>query len=57
MPVIMLTGWGKGFRQESDEPCYVDHVLGKPPKLRELRVVLAQYCVEGGLRESKRVAQ
>jgi signal transduction histidine kinase len=56
-PVILLTGWGKAMRDEGDEPRYVDQVLGKPPKLREIRAVLAQYCGDGPLRESKRAAR
>jgi signal transduction histidine kinase len=56
-PVILLTGWGKAMRDEGDEPRYVDQVLGKPPKLREIRAVLAQYCGGGRLQESKRAAR
>jgi DNA-binding response OmpR family regulator/signal transduction histidine kinase len=44
-PVILLTGWGQ--RPESDNESSarsVDVVLGKPPKLRELRVALGQCC-------------
>jgi len=43
-PVIMLTGWGKRLTSEDDIPAHVDRVLSKPPKLRELREALAQYC-------------
>ncbi|HET6409402.1 MAG TPA: ATP-binding protein, partial [Chthoniobacteraceae bacterium] len=40
-PVIMLTGWGQRLAAEGDMPQHVDLVLGKPPKLRELREALA----------------
>jgi PAS domain S-box-containing protein len=43
-PVIMLTGWGRRLVAEGDIPPYVDRVLAKPPKLRELRDTLAQLC-------------
>ncbi|MHC2580368.1 signal transduction histidine kinase/ActR/RegA family two-component response regulator [Bradyrhizobium diazoefficiens] len=43
-PVIMLTGWGKRLMSEDDIPAHVDHLLSKPPKLRELRETLAQCC-------------
>ena len=39
--VIMLTGWGQRLVEEGDIPSHVDRVLGKPPKLRELRDALA----------------
>ena len=40
MPVIMMTGWG---RPPEDEVCgHVDHYLGKPMRLKELREVLAK---------------
>lgn len=41
-PVIMLTGWGQRIVAEGDIPDHVDEVLSKPPKLRELRVVIAR---------------
>lgn len=43
-PVILLTGWGQRLAAESDVPPHVDHVLAKPPKLRELRETLAHCC-------------
>ncbi|WBL80956.1 response regulator [Bradyrhizobium xenonodulans] len=46
-PVIMLTGWGKRLTSEDDIPPHVDHVLSKPPKLRELREALARCCGSG----------
>lgn len=42
VPVIMLTGWGQRMQAEDDLPPHVDRVLGKPPKLSELRAVLAE---------------
>jgi signal transduction histidine kinase/CheY-like chemotaxis protein/uncharacterized membrane protein affecting hemolysin expression len=41
-PVILLTGWGRRLLAENDIPPHVDRVLGKPPKLIELRVALAE---------------
>ena len=41
-PVIMLTGWGERMVDEGDIPPHVDRVLGKPPKLRELRAAFSQ---------------
>jgi PAS domain S-box-containing protein len=38
--VIMLTGWGQRMLAEGSTPDHVDRVLGKPPKLRELREAL-----------------
>jgi PAS domain S-box-containing protein len=43
-PVILLTGWGQRLVEDGDVPPHVDRVLNKPPKLRELREVLAYYC-------------
>jgi PAS domain S-box-containing protein len=40
-PVILLTGWGHRLMANDDVPEYVDRVLGKPPKLIELRAALA----------------
>jgi signal transduction histidine kinase len=41
-PVILLTGWGRRLVAESDIPPHVDRVLGKPPRLAEVRAALAQ---------------
>lgn len=41
-PVILLTGWGQRLVDDGDVPAYVDWVLSKPPKLREVRAALAQ---------------
>lgn len=42
-PVILLTGWGQRIVEEEQCPLYIDKVLGKPPKLSELRAALAAY--------------
>ena len=41
-PVILLTGWGQRLASEGVLSPHVDRVLSKPPKLRELRVALAE---------------
>jgi PAS domain S-box-containing protein len=41
-PVIMLTGWGHRLRTEDEIPEFVDRVLGKPPKLQDLRIALSE---------------
>jgi DNA-binding response OmpR family regulator len=41
-PVILLTGWGQWFEKQGGTPLPVDGILYKPPKLRELREVLAR---------------
>jgi signal transduction histidine kinase/ActR/RegA family two-component response regulator len=46
-PVILLTGWAQKLIAEGDVPPQVDHVLNKPPKLRELREALAQCSLVG----------
>jgi CheY-like chemotaxis protein/anti-sigma regulatory factor (Ser/Thr protein kinase) len=40
-PVIMLTGWGQRMQEDEEIPHNVDRVMGKPPRLRDLREVLA----------------
>ena len=44
-PVVMLTGWGERMAADGDIPPHVDRVLGKPPKIRELRAALGQLIV------------
>jgi PAS domain S-box-containing protein len=39
-PVVMLTGWGQQLLATQDLPEHVDRVLGKPPKVADLRQVL-----------------
>jgi signal transduction histidine kinase/ActR/RegA family two-component response regulator/PAS domain-containing protein len=41
-PVIMLTGWGERLLADGETPPYVDRVLSKPPRLREVRKALAE---------------
>jgi signal transduction histidine kinase len=41
-PVIMLTGWGSRMIAEKETPPHVDRVLGKPPKLAELRSAIRE---------------
>ncbi|MDQ2640763.1 MAG: PAS domain S-box protein [Pseudomonadota bacterium] len=40
--VIMLTGWGQRLLDEGDVPPHVDRMLGKPPRLAQLRAALAE---------------
>jgi hypothetical protein len=42
-----LTGWGQRLATDEDAPSHVDRVLGKPPKLRELREALTQALARG----------
>jgi signal transduction histidine kinase/PAS domain-containing protein/ActR/RegA family two-component response regulator len=41
-PVVLLTGWGQRMQDDGERPADVDRVLGKPPKLAELRTALVQ---------------
>jgi len=41
-PIVLLTGWGQRLASEHGVPPEVDRLLSKPPKLRELRVTLAE---------------
>ncbi len=45
-PVVLLTGWGQRLMAENDIPPHVNRVLNKPPKLQELRAVLAELTAE-----------
>jgi DNA-binding NtrC family response regulator len=49
-PVILLTGWGQRPDAGSEALPHIDCIVGKPPKLRELRAALAQNC-GGGVKE------
>lgn len=44
-PVVMLTGWGERLLAEGQSPPHVDRVLGKPPRLRELRRALSDLAI------------
>jgi len=41
-PIILLTGWGQHVVNDQDQPPQVDRLLGKPPRIRELRAALAE---------------
>jgi CheY-like chemotaxis protein len=41
-PVLMLTGWGQRMIASNDTPPHVDRVLGKPPRMNELRATFAE---------------
>jgi signal transduction histidine kinase/CheY-like chemotaxis protein len=45
-PVILLTGWGQRMKADQETPANVDGVLNKPPKLRELRSMLAALATD-----------
>jgi CheY-like chemotaxis protein len=46
-PVILLTGWGERLLAEGRVVPHVDRVLGKPPRLRDLREALADMTAKG----------
>ena len=50
-PVIMLTGWGQRLVADGEMPAHVDALLGKPPKLIELRAALARLAGTVDIRE------
>ncbi|WP_343636234.1 ATP-binding protein [Roseateles sp.] len=50
LPVILLTGWGQRLIADGETPPGVDLVLGKPPKLRELRTALARLVPQPALK-------
>ena len=41
-PIILLTGWGQHVAHDQERPPQVDRLLGKPPRIRELRSALAE---------------
>jgi signal transduction histidine kinase/ActR/RegA family two-component response regulator len=41
-PVLMLTGWGQRMIASNDTPPHVDRVLGKPPRMNELRATFVE---------------
>jgi CheY-like chemotaxis protein len=41
-PVFMITGWGRRIEAEGSAPDEVDGILSKPPRLRDLRDLLAR---------------
>ncbi len=52
-PIIVLTGWGHSALP-GEPPLQVDRVLGKPPRIRELRAALAELT---GRRATDRTAR
>lgn len=44
IPFILLTGWGQRLGSDIDQSPHIDFVLGKPPKVRELREVLLRFA-------------
>jgi signal transduction histidine kinase/DNA-binding response OmpR family regulator len=43
-PVILLTGWGRRPEAGSEALPDIDCIVGKPPKLRDLRAALTRCC-------------
>jgi hypothetical protein len=43
-PIILLTGWGQSLLEDGEVPANVDKLLGKPPKLADLREALAGFA-------------
>jgi CheY-like chemotaxis protein len=41
-PIILLTGWGQHVVNDQEVPPQVDRLLGKPPRIRELRNALSE---------------
>jgi CheY-like chemotaxis protein len=42
VPIVMLTGWGQRLVADDEVPPHVNRVLNKPPRLAELREILAE---------------
>jgi signal transduction histidine kinase/ActR/RegA family two-component response regulator len=41
-PIILLTGWGQHVSNDQERAPQMDRLLGKPPRIRELRAALAE---------------
>ncbi|MES1263521.1 MAG: response regulator [Peristeroidobacter soli] len=41
-PIILLTGWRHQLADRVERPLQVDRLLGKPPRIRELRAALVE---------------
>lgn len=41
-PIILLTGWRHQLKDGAERSLQVDRLLGKPPRVRELRLALAE---------------
>lgn len=40
LPVVMMTGWGSMMNEGEEDPALIDAVLGKPPRLDDLRELI-----------------
>ncbi len=47
-PVLLLTGWGQRMIAEEEVPPHVDRVLGKPPRMAQLREAFAALAAGRG---------
>jgi signal transduction histidine kinase/ActR/RegA family two-component response regulator len=45
-PIVLLTGWGYGMRENGDLPSHVDHLLSKPPDVNELRLAISKLTAD-----------
>jgi signal transduction histidine kinase len=54
MPIILLTGWGQHLTADNEKPPEVDILLAKPPRMRELRIALAELTGERPARRHPR---
>jgi signal transduction histidine kinase/CheY-like chemotaxis protein len=45
-PIVLLTGWGHGMRENGDLPSHVDHLLSKPPDVNELRQAISKLTAD-----------
>ena len=52
-PVVLLTGWGKRLIADQENPQHIDAVLGKPPKVLELRAALGRLTAQRAPEETK----
>lgn len=41
-PIVLLTGWRHQLKDGAERSLQVDRLLGKPPRIRELRMALAE---------------
>jgi CheY-like chemotaxis protein len=45
-PIILLTGWRHQLKDGAERSLHVDRLLGKPPRIRELRAALAELTAQ-----------
>jgi hypothetical protein len=45
-PVVLLTGWGRRLLAENEILPHVDRVISKPPRIADIRAVLAQLTID-----------